>query len=98
MTSVCFADDGLSEQLRTDGGWLPLPMSPARRRLANHEFINGERFIPEVKHGYSYFCDRHSESTDSKDDSETCGRYSRNYTLAVYDSDRRVLYLIREDT
>ena len=54
--------------------------------------------IPEVTNGYYYFCDRHSDSIDSSDDTNLLSRASFNFTLAIYDSDTNRLYYVEFDT
>ena len=57
-----------------------------------------EAKMPVVQNGYYYFCDRHSESTDSSDASELFDRYSFNFSFAVYDSDADRMYYFEFDT
>lgn len=54
--------------------------------------------IPKIENGYYYFYDRHSESTDSRDDSELFERSSFNFSLALYDVDTSTLYYVEFDT
>ena len=54
--------------------------------------------IPEVKNGYYYFEDRHSDSTNKKDDTDILSRYSYNFTVAIYDLDTHTLYFYALDT
>lgn len=64
--------------------------------ISNEE---GEAILPEIKNGYYYFYDRHSEnSNDRYDDSELLSRYSVNYTLGIYDCDTNTLYFFAMDT
>lgn len=57
-----------------------------------------EAKIPEIKNGYYYFFDRHSESTDASDDTNLLARASFNFTLAIYDSDADRMYYFEFDT
>lgn len=57
-----------------------------------------EAKIPDVKNGYYCFYDRHSESTDSCDDSELFDRGSYNFSTAVYDSNVDIMYYFEFDT
>ncbi len=57
-----------------------------------------EAKIPQIENGYYYFCDRHSESTDSKDASALFDRGSLNFSIAVYDSDTDMMYYFEFDT
>ena len=57
-----------------------------------------EAHIPKIENGYYIFEDRHSESSDSKDDSELFDRYSFNFSIAVYDCDTDKMYFFKFDT
>ena len=58
-----------------------------------------EKFsIPNIKNGYYYFLDRHSESKDKFDDSELNNRSSWNFTLAIIDKDTNIIYYYVLDT
>lgn len=57
-----------------------------------------EAHIPKIENGYYIFEDRHSESSDSKDDSELFDRYSFNFSIAVYDCDTDKMYYFKFDT
>lgn len=54
--------------------------------------------MPEVENGYYCFVDRHTESTDSSDDSNLFSQASFNFSFAVYDSDTNMLYYLELDT
>lgn len=54
--------------------------------------------FPKPEHGRYFFIDRHSEAKDRHDDSELFDRYSRNFSIAIYDSDKKMLFYLREDT
>ena len=53
--------------------------------------------IPEIKNGYYYFYDRHANSKDTKDDTNIF-RGSFNFSLALYDLDADIMYLLEFDT
>ena len=53
--------------------------------------------IPEIKNGYYYFYDRHANSKDTKDDTNIF-RGSFNFSLALYDLDTDIMYLLEFDT
>lgn len=85
--------------------WRELPLTENLKiiiyGISNEERIWEPRVageIPEIRNGYYYFEDRHSESSDKYDDSEIFDRYSYNYTIAVYDADTMTLYYCEEDT
>lgn len=58
-----------------------------------------ERYeIPNIKNGYYYFLDRHSESKDRYDSSDLNNRFSWNFTLALLDVDKNIIYYYELDT
>ena len=59
---------------------------------------DGAPVIPEVENGYYYFLDRHSQSTNPKDDSGVLDRASYNFTIAIFDTDQQTLYYMELDT
>lgn len=91
-------------QIETSADWRPLPLSAPLTEFiefyVSDELIdeNGSSLLPEITHGYYCFVDRHSESTDPKDDSELLHRYSFNLTLSILDTDTDILYYIAFDT
>ncbi len=95
-----------SEAPQLGEGWKELPTSETVTALAygiqtEHSIIGPyipEGLIPEVENGCYFFLDQHSESEDPWDDSLVLERYSRNFTLAIYDEDTNILYYVEEDT
>lgn len=86
-------------------GWNKLPLSKNLKLIMYGDEsgqygydLAEEVNIPEVTNGYYYFCDRHSDSTDSSDDTNLLSRASFNFTLAIYDSDTNRLYYVEFDT
>ena len=58
-----------------------------------------ERYeIQDIKNGYYYFLDRHSESKDRYDSSDLNNRFSWNFTLALLDVDKNIIYYYELDT
>ena len=58
-----------------------------------------ERYeISDIKNGYYYFLDRHSESKDRYDSSDLNNRFSWNFTLALLDVDKNIIYYYELDT
>lgn len=90
--------------------WRPLPLSGNLTILAygisngafsNGPYLTGEDgncLLPTVEHGYYYFEDRHSESTDPHSDHGLLDRASFNLTLALYDTDSHTLCCCEFDT
>ncbi len=54
--------------------------------------------IPEISNGYYFFYDRHSEAADPFDESALWSRSSINCTLAIYDADEDIMYVLIKDT
>lgn len=54
--------------------------------------------MPRIENGYYLFIDRHSESNDSRDDSNLFSRASMNFSLAIYDADTGMFYYYDLDT
>lgn len=88
-------------------GWKELPLSEnlslimyggEKDGMAYGYNLAEEAKIPRVENGYYYFCDRHSESTNSADDSELFNRSSFNFSIAIYDSDTDKMYYFEFDT
>ena len=76
--------------------WKPLPLTEDLQKAVGR--TGSDWFPTSIRNGFYYFCDRHSECTDPTDDSGLLGRYSFNYTLAVYDADSGMLYYYECDT
>lgn len=88
-------------------GWNELPLSENLSLVMYGGEKDGEIYgynlaekakIPNVENGCYYFRDRHSESSDSSDDSELFSRSSFNFSLAVYDRDTNKFYYFAFDT
>lgn len=87
--------------------WNKLPLSENLELIMYGGIKNGITYgynlssdanIPQVENGYYYFLDRHSEATNIHSDEELFNRYSFNFSIAIYDSDKKILYYLREDT
>ena len=101
--AVLFFEDEYFEQgIASPGGWKKLPLTDNLQTLiygtrtetkATGPFI-GVTF-PKVEEGYWYFYDRQGETTD---DCDVLGRGSFNYTFALYDAEKDLLYYCEYDT
>lgn len=60
--------------------------------------LSKEAHMPKISNGYYMFEDRHSESKDSRDDSDLLDRHSSNFSVAIYDCDTDRLYYFEFDT
>lgn len=78
--------------------WKKFPLTENLNRMVYEHGLAKEANIPEITNGYYYFCDRHSESVDSRDDTNLFQRSSYNFSLAIYDSDIDRLYYVEFDT
>lgn len=84
--------------LKIINDWNELPLSENLNSIMYESDLAEEAKMPKLENGYYRFYDRHSESTDSSDDSELFDRASFNFSLAVYDSDTDMMYYFEYDT
>ena len=86
--------------------WKKLPLSEELQKIVDMKWCDGkgchdiyEKYnIPKIMNGYYYFYDRNSESTNPKDDTDLNNRNSYNFTVAIYDSDNKIIYFYEVDT
>lgn len=110
VIEIQFTDTALSEQIEENEEWNLLPLTETLTALVYgiqtenssvgpmiHDG-NGTPLIPAVENGYYFFRDRHSQSTDPKNDSGVLGRGSYNFTIAIFDADHQILYYMELDT
>jgi len=95
------------QALKKVEGWNKLPLSEnlnlimygGRKDGVTYGYeLAEEAHMPAIDNGYYMFEDRHSESKDSRDDSELFDRYSFNFSIAIYDSDTNRMYYFEFDT
>jgi len=114
VQKISFEDDKVLDEIKDNQKWKAFPLSRniealvygIKEETAESVHIsgpyltdeNGEGIIPEIKDGYYYFYDRHSESEDSYNEEDVLNRVSFNFTMAVYDSENNVLYYVEFDT
>ena len=103
-------DTSISDQIKDNEDWNTLPLTENLTSLVYGVQTesssvgpmihsgDGAPVIPEVVNGYYYFLDRHSQSTNPKDDSEVLDRASYNFTIAIFDTDQQTLYYMELDT
>lgn len=108
--AIQFDDTVCLDSIEGNPAWKPLPLSENLTALAYGlekgtsaygPYLtdeDGDPFFPVIANGYYFFEDRHSESTDPKDDADVLNRHSFNLTLAIYDADTDVLYHCEIDT
>ena len=93
--------------LATVSTWKTLPLSENLQLMLYGGERNGtiygydlaqEAGIPQIDNGWYRFEDRHDQSKDPADDTELFGRFSYNFSLAIYDADADRLYYLEFDT
>lgn len=94
-----YTDSSMEPEMEESELWKPLPFSDAVSDLINNS-IGDEcaESIPEISNGYYFFYDRHSEAADPFDESALWSRSSINCTLAIYDADEDIMYVLIKDT
>lgn len=99
---LSFEDEELEQGIAAPGGWHSLPLSNNLETLiygtrtettATGPFIGIT--MSRAENGYWYFYDRQGETTD---DSGVLNRSSYNYTFALYDAEKDLLYYCEYDT
>lgn len=110
VVEIQFTDSAFAEQMEENGEWNALPLTENLTALVygihNEDSSIGPMIhggdcipvIPEIENGYYYFLDRHSQSTNPKDDSGVLDRASYNFTIAIFDTDQQILYYMELDT
>ncbi len=114
FAAIQFPDDSVEEQLRNteNSRWKVLPIQDeevrailygvTRRQPDGSEATfgplltdpdTGEALFPQVEEGYYFFWDRHADT-----DTPFFSRYSFNFTVAVYDAEKKILYYGKLDT
>lgn len=86
-------------EINSNKHWRKLPMSD---RLQNCVSLYTEEGMnmPVIKNGYWFYLDRHSDADNRYDENERYEeeRASRNYSVAVYDNNEKILYFYEIDT
>lgn len=106
---IQFGDEAFARSIEGGEGWLPLPFGETVQALAyGYEFEDGKygpfltdeegrALLPEIENGCYWLRDRQAED-DRAPDVDMIQRASLNFTLAVYDTDNRMLYYYEMDT
>jgi len=107
---IQFADTSFSDQIKDNEEWNAMPLTENLTALVygihtetssiGPMIHSGDNVpvVPEIENGYYYFRDRHSQSTDPKDDTNVLNRASYNFTIAIFDVDANILYYLELDT
>lgn len=110
VIEIQFTDTFFSDQLKDNAEWKAMPLTENLTALVYGlhtetssigPMIHSEDnvpVVPEIENGYYYFRDRHSQSTDPKDDTNILSRASYNFTIAIFDADANILYYSELDT
>lgn len=110
VIEVQYKGTALAEQIEEHGDWNVLPLTENLTALVYGVHTEetsvgpmvhdgtGTPILSKVQNGYWFFYDRHSQSTNPKDDSGVLGRASYNFTIAIYDTVNQTLYYIEFDT
>ena len=97
LMKVRYTDSSMVGKMAESKLWHEFPLSDNIQTFIDQTY-DPNLFIPEIKSGYYYFYDRHTESSNPYDNSDLLERYSFNFTLALYDTDENILYLCKYDT
>ena len=108
VTLTFSAEDAAALQAQlAEQGWQPLPMEGEMRAAVYGGELDGVNYgdgvfarysVSAPVNGWYWFFDRHSEATDPHSADGLLGRYSMNYSAAVFDADRNTLYYYELDT
>lgn len=102
------------EQIENSAHWKPLPVlthvstllyggegwAPIVKIDDYDSGVYDQPLFPKVENGWYFFYDRYDNgvSFDRYDDSLVLGRFSFNFTVALYDADTDTLYYAKVDT
>lgn len=111
IISMQLPSESVLEQIQNNANWNSLPLTEnltavlygiteGNSTIGPYITVDDTRnpAVPEITNGYYFFLDRHSQSTDSRDDTNVLSRASFNLTIAIYDCDTEMLYYLEFDT
>lgn len=111
ITAVIKFDEIEGEKVQSDilksMEWTDLPLSEnlslmmygGERNTIHYNHNLAEVFdMPNVTHGYYFFLNRHPNSLSPHNDKDIFDQASFNFTLAIYDVDRNIMYYLEFDT
>lgn len=83
-----------------NSNWRKLPITERLHNKVCKYAIDEEMNIPEISNGYWFVLDRHSAAKSKYNEKDIFkeDRYSYNFTVAVFDIDKNVLYIYELDT
>lgn len=110
VVEIQFAGTSFSDQIEDNEEWNQMPLTDNLTALVYGIHTENSSIgpmihsddnmpvIPEIENGYYFFRDRHSQSTDPKDDTNILSRASYNFTIAIFDANANILYYLELDT
>lgn len=102
--------ESIIKKIKLNEDWSTLPLTDTLKiavygsespKLSNGPYLtfdDGKVIFPIIENGYYFFMDRHSNSSDIKDDTNLLSRSSHNFTIAIYDVDNNRLHYCESDT
>lgn len=95
-----------ADRMEQAEGWHPLPLDDSVNRLVygdeeHNSYLTDSQnrvLAPEVEKGFWYFEDRQAKNEKEKYSTNVFGRYSYNFTAALYDEQTGRLYVLKLDT
>lgn len=87
-------------RLKENTNWRELPITERLYNKVCKYAMDEDMNIPEVSNGYWFISDRHSRAKDKYSSEELFNedRHSYNFTVAVFDTDEKILYIYELDT
>ena len=86
------------KKIKENKNWRKLPVTSELYTRIISNIDNFDITIPEIENGYWFFLDRNSEAINKYDEKAIYDRYSYNYSVAIYDTDTKILYYYELDT
>ena len=109
IIAIQFSDDSFQNAVKGKRNWMSFPLDKTVQTLLygyeSDELIcepyitdeNNNAIIPEITNGYYFLYDRQAKNGRAAG-ADILRRDSLNFTVAVYDSDSRILYYCEMDT
>lgn len=108
-----FSDDKLEQKIKEDDRWKELPLDKGAETLAygtkkeenttveiSGPYMTddeGKTLIPKVENGYYFLLNKQNGKTEMTFE-EVINAHSHNVILAIYDTDKQVLYFCESDS
>lgn len=85
---------------KENDNWRELPITERLHNKVCKNAIDEDMNVPEVNNGYWFVLDRHSKAKNQHNEEDIFGedRHSNNFTVAVFDTDAKILYIYELDT